>query len=44
MKGYEYSKGKFVVLEDEDFKAAAIESSKTIEILDFVANDEIDSR
>jgi DNA end-binding protein Ku len=44
VKGYEYSKGKFVVLDDEDFKAAAIESSKTIEILDFVANDEIDSR
>ena len=44
VKGYEYSKGKFVVLDDEDFKAAAIESSKTIEILDFVASDEIDSR
>jgi DNA end-binding protein Ku len=44
VKGYEYSKGKFVVLEDEDFKAAAIESSKTIEILDFVKADEIDPR
>ena len=44
VKGYEYSKGKFVVLDDDDFKAAAIESSKTIEILDFVASDEIDSR
>jgi len=44
VKGYEYAKGKFVVLDDEDFKAAAIESSKTIEILDFVASDEIDSR
>jgi DNA end-binding protein Ku len=44
VKGYEYSKGKFVVLTDEDFKAAAIESSKTIEIMDFVAADEIDSR
>jgi len=44
VKGYEYSKGKFVVLDDADFKAAAIESSKTIEILDFVANSEIDSR
>ena len=36
VKGYEYTKGKFVVLTDDDFKAAAIESSKTIEILDFV--------
>src|SRR5215216_7656755 len=44
VKGYEYTKGKFVVLTDEDFKAAAIESSKTIEILDFVGSDEIDSR
>ena len=44
MKGYEYTKGKFVVLEDEDFKAAAIESSKTIEIMDFVKADEIDPR
>jgi|SRR5579885_2458476 len=44
VKGYEYSKGKFVVLEDEDFKAAAIESTKTIEIIDFVAQDEVDPR
>jgi len=44
VKGYEYSKGKFVVLTDEDFKAAALESSKQIEILDFVASDEIDPR
>ena len=29
---------------DDDFKAAAIESSKTIEILDFVKSDEIDPR
>ena len=33
VKGYEYAKGKFVVLTDDDFKAAAIESSKTIEIM-----------
>src|SRR5581483_11925232 len=44
VKGYEYSKGKFVVLTDEDFKAASIESSKTIEILDFLNDDEIDPR
>ena len=44
VKGYEYAKGKFVVLEDEDFKAAAIESSKAIEILDFVRAEEIDPR
>ena len=44
VKGYEYEKGKFVVLDEDDFKAAAIESSKTIEILDFVRSDEIDPR
>jgi DNA end-binding protein Ku len=44
VKGYEYSKGKFVVLDDEDFKAATVESSKTIEIQDFVKSDEIDPR
>ena len=44
VKGYEYEKGKFVVLTDEDFKTAALESSKTIDILDFVKEDEIDPR
>jgi DNA end-binding protein Ku len=44
VKGYEYKKGKFVVLTDEDFKQAAIESTKTIEILGFVEGDEIDPR
>lgn len=44
VKGYEYSKGKFVVLDDQDFKAATIESSKTIEIQDFVKSEEIDPR
>jgi len=44
VKGYEYTKGKFVVLTDADFKAAAIESSKTIEIIDFVKAEEIDPR
>jgi DNA end-binding protein Ku len=44
VKGYEYQKGKFVVLTDEDFKQAAIESTKTIEILGFVDAAEIDPR
>jgi DNA end-binding protein Ku len=44
VKGYEYEKGKFVVLTDEDFKDAALESSRTIDILDFVKQDEIDAR
>jgi DNA end-binding protein Ku len=44
VKGYEYAKGKFVVLTDEDFRAAAPASSTTIDILDFVQGDEIDPR
>jgi DNA end-binding protein Ku len=44
VKGYEYRKGKFVVLSDEDLKAAALESSSVIEILDFVKEEEIDLR
>jgi len=44
VKGYEYEKGRFVVLTDADFKAAALEQSKTIDILDFVKEDEIDPR
>jgi DNA end-binding protein Ku len=44
VRGYEYEKGKFVVLTDEDFKTAALEQSKTIDILDFVKQDEIDPR
>ena len=44
VKGYEYEKGKFVVLTDADFKSAALEQSKTIDILDFVKEEEIDPR
>ncbi|MDP9205406.1 MAG: Ku protein [Gemmatimonadota bacterium] len=44
VKGYEYEKGKFVIVTEEDFKAAALEQSKTIDILDFVKEDEIDPR
>jgi DNA end-binding protein Ku len=44
VKGYEYAKGKYVILADEDFRAAALASSKTIDILDFVRADEIDPR
>jgi DNA end-binding protein Ku len=44
IKGYEYTKGKFVAVTDEELKAAAIDASKTIEILDFAKSDEIDPR
>jgi DNA end-binding protein Ku len=44
VKGYEYEKGKYVVMTDEDFKAAALETSRTLDILDFVQQEEIDPR
>lgn len=44
VKGYEYEKGKFVVMSDEDFKTAALASSRSLEILDFVKDEEIDPR
>jgi len=44
VKGYEYEKGKYVVLTDDDFKAAALEGSRTLDILDFVQESEIDPR
>src|SRR5688572_19480424 len=44
VKGYEYSKGHFVVLTKEDFSAAAVEKTRTIDIVDFVEAQEIDDR
>lgn len=41
VKGYEYEKGKFVVLNDEDFKRVDLEATETIDIVDFVQLDEI---
>jgi DNA end-binding protein Ku len=37
VKGYEYEKGKFVILKDEDFKRVDLEAAaQTIDIMDFV--------
>src|SRR5690242_4061471 len=41
VKGYEYEKGKFVVLKDEDFKRVDVEATETIDIMDFVQLDEV---
>lgn len=41
VKGYEYEKGKFVVLKEEDFKRVDIEATDTIDIVDFVDLKEI---
>lgn len=44
VKGFQYSKGKYVVLTDEDFEKANLHKTKNIEIQLFVKADEIDSR
>src|SRR5262252_2712270 len=44
VKGYEYAKGHFVVLTKDDFKAAAVKKTRTIDIIDFVKADAIDDR
>jgi len=42
VKAFEYRKGKYVYMEDEDFEAARIEGYKTIDITDFVPYEQID--
>ncbi|MET0984840.1 MAG: Ku protein [Steroidobacteraceae bacterium] len=44
VKGYEYEKGHFVVLDKEDFAAAALEKTRRIDVLDFVEAQAIDDR
>ena len=44
VKGYEYEKGRFIVLTKEDFKSAALEKSRTIDIRSFVKPEDIDDR
>ncbi|MDP2328857.1 MAG: Ku protein [Dehalococcoidia bacterium] len=42
VKGYEYAKDQFVILDDEDFEQLPVPSKHTIHIEQFVAADEID--
>ena len=42
VKGYEYEKGKYVVLRDEDFQRVDLEATQTVDIQDFVHQEEID--
>src|ERR671935_439491 len=44
VKGFEYQKGHFVVMTKEDFRTAALEKTRTIDIVDFVKAEEIDDR
>src|ERR1051326_5510649 len=43
VKGYEYEKDKYVVIDEEDIKKVAPPSSRTMEILEFVKTDQVDA-
>jgi DNA end-binding protein Ku len=43
-RGYEIGKGQYLVVEDEELEAVQIESTRTIEIDEFVPRSEIDDR
>lgn len=42
VRGYEYQKGRFVVIEDEDFENLPLSTMRTIDILDFVDLKDVD--
>src|SRR3954466_14500711 len=41
VKGYEYEKGKYVVLKEEDFQRVDFEATQTVDIQDLVEESEI---
>lgn len=43
VKGYQYEKGDYIVLGEDDFRKADVKKTESIEITDFVIEDEIDS-
>jgi len=43
-RGYEVAKGQYLLVEDEEFEAIPIESTRTIDIDQFVPKNEIDER
>lgn len=44
VKGYEYEEGRWVVISDDDLKAANVEATGTIDVLSAVCADEIDAK
>src|SRR5215469_679001 len=42
IKGYEYEKGHYVVIDDEAIKKVAPKTAKVMEILEFVKDDQVD--
>jgi DNA end-binding protein Ku len=43
VKGYQYEKGKYVLLTDEEIEAVKLESKKTLELTQFVDQSDIDA-
>src|SRR5437773_332596 len=44
VKGFEYERGRYVVLKDEDFEKVRIESTHSIDITDFVNLEQVDPK
>ena len=44
VKGYEYERGRYVILTKDDFKAAALEKDRRVQVTDFVPTEAIDDR
>jgi len=42
VKGYEFEKDRYIVIEDEEVKKVAPQSAKVMELLEFVPNDQVD--
>lgn len=42
VRGYEFEKGRFVVMEEKDFQAVDVRKARAIEILNFVRTQEVD--
>jgi DNA end-binding protein Ku len=42
VKGYEYEKGQFVLIKDEDFARVDVEAAHSVNIMNFVSLDEVD--
>src|ERR1700750_590714 len=44
VKGFEYERGRYIVLKDEDFQKVRIESTHSIDITDFVELEQVDPK
>jgi DNA end-binding protein Ku len=42
VKGYEYEKGKFVILKESDFARVDVEATQTVDIMSFVSLEDVD--